>query len=255
MKTHLIIPDCQVKPGVPIDHLEWAGNYAAEKKPDVIINIGDFADMPSLSSYDVGKKSFEGRTYQADIESARNAMTVFMVPINKEKSRLEANKKKSWSPVKKLFLGNHENRINRAIENDRKLDGLISIDDLKYKEFGWDVYPFLEVGIVDGVAYSHYFTSGIMGRPVTSARALTTKKHMSCVMGHVQTTEIDMSQFRADGTPLISLFVGGFYQHDEEYLGAQGNNLNRGIWMLYEVQNGSFWPHFISLDYLRKNYS
>ena len=83
MKTHLIIPDCQVKPGVPIDHLRWAGNYAAEKKPDVIINIGDFADMPSLSSYDVGKKSFEGRTYQADVEASRNGMALFVDPDRK----------------------------------------------------------------------------------------------------------------------------------------------------------------------------
>ena len=212
MKTHLIIPDCQVKPGVPIDHLRWAGNYAAEKKPDVIINIGDFADMPSLSSYDVGKKSFEGRTYQADVEASRNGMALFVDPINTEINRLKYNKKKKWNPDKEFFLGNHEHRIDRAIENDRKLDGLISVDDLQYKEFGWNVHPFLEVGIIDGIAYSHYFTSGVMGRPVTSARALTTKKHMSCVMGHIQTTEIDMSQFRADGTPLISLFVGGFYQ-------------------------------------------
>ena len=58
---HLIIPDCQVKDGVPLEYLEWIGHYIVEKKPDVIINIGDFADMPSLSSYDVGKKSFEGR--------------------------------------------------------------------------------------------------------------------------------------------------------------------------------------------------
>ena len=57
---HLIIPDTQVKPGHPIDHLRWAGQYAVDKKPDGIIHIGDHFDMPSLSSWDVGKKSFAG---------------------------------------------------------------------------------------------------------------------------------------------------------------------------------------------------
>ena len=58
---HMIIPDTQVKPGSSFEHLKWAGQYAVEKKPDVIVHIGDHWDMPSLSSWDVGKKSFEGR--------------------------------------------------------------------------------------------------------------------------------------------------------------------------------------------------
>jgi hypothetical protein len=47
----------------------WAGEYCAEKKPDRIIHIGDHWDMPSLSSFDVGKKAFEGRTYASDIQA------------------------------------------------------------------------------------------------------------------------------------------------------------------------------------------
>ena len=54
-RVHAVIPDCQVKPGQDYSFLRWVGNYLAEKKPDVIVQIGDFADMPSLSSYDVGK--------------------------------------------------------------------------------------------------------------------------------------------------------------------------------------------------------
>jgi len=60
---HFILPDCQVKPGVPLNHLEWAGRFVVDKRPEVVVCLGDFADMPSLSSYDVGKKSFEGRRY------------------------------------------------------------------------------------------------------------------------------------------------------------------------------------------------
>lgn len=254
MRTHLVIPDGQVKKGVPLEHWEWAGKFAAEKKPDVIVNIGDFADMPSLSSFDVGRMSFEGRKYTDDIDSAKEAMDMFMKPIERERFRLTKNKDKRWNPKKILTLGNHEERILRAINSDRKLEGLISIDDLKYKEHGWEVHPFLEVVVEDAIAYSHFFTSGSMGRPVTSAKALTAKKHMSCIMGHVQKTEIDMSQFRADGTPIISIFSGAFYQHDEDYLGPQGNIHHRGLWMLYEVNNGSFWPHFISMEFLRSKY-
>ena len=78
---HLILPDCQVKDGVPLDHLDWIGQYIVDKQPDVIVNIGDFADMPSLSSYDKGTKSFEGRRYKKDIEVTREAMQRLLAPM------------------------------------------------------------------------------------------------------------------------------------------------------------------------------
>src|SRR5512137_404227 len=113
---HMVIPDCQVKDGVPMEHLSWAGQYAAKKKPDVIVCIGDFADLPSLSVYDVGKKSFEGRTYAKDVDSCRRGMSLFINPIRQGRKN-----DPNWNPKLILTLGNHEDRIRRAIETDRKL--------------------------------------------------------------------------------------------------------------------------------------
>jgi hypothetical protein len=145
---HLVIPDTQVKPNSPTDHLRWAGLYAAEKKPDVIVHIGDHFDMPSLSSWDVGKKSFEGRRYKDDIEAGIHAMEVFLQPIRDEQQRLKVNKHKQWRPRMVYTLGNHENRIERAIESDPKLDGLIGYKDLQLEEMGFEVYDFLDVVIL-----------------------------------------------------------------------------------------------------------
>jgi len=251
---HLVIPDTQVKPGSTTEHLKWAGMYAAEKKPDVIIHLGDHWDMPSLSTYDVGKKCFEGRRYNDDIIAGKNAMDDFLLPIEQERSRLRRNKKPMWNPRMVFLLGNHENRIMRAINDDSKLDGLISFDDLWLKQDGWEVHPFLEIVIIDGVAYSHYFCSGVMGRPVSSARLMLTKKHMSCVMGHVQDRDIAFAT-RADGKRMTGIFGGIFYQHDEEYLNPQTNRSWRGIWMLNEVNDGQFDEMPISLEFLRRKYS
>ena len=247
---HLIIPDVQVKPGVPTEHLTWAGKYAAEKKPDVIVCIGDFADLPSLSVYDVGKKSFEGRTYTADVEATRRAMSLFLSPIQREIERSQGN----WNPQRILTLGNHENRIARAINSDRKLDKLLSIRDLGYHESGWDVMPYLRVKTIHGVSYSHYFTSGVLDRPVTSARALLTKRHCSAVMGHVQRRDIAYD-YTAEGRQITAIFAGCFYQHDEDYMSPQGNKHWRGIWMLHNVNNGEFDEMPISMNYLRARYS
>ena len=251
---HAFIPDLQIKPGVDLSYLSHIGRYLADKKPDRIILIGDVADMPSLSSYDVGKKSFEGRTYKADVESVHEGMRLLMQPIFDEQQKLVNGGRKRWKPELILTLGNHEDRINRAINLDRKLDGLISIRDLGYSNFGWQVFPFLEVVVRDGIAYSHYFTSGIMGRPVGTASMQLNKKHMSCVAGHQQGRQIAYGR-RADGKEMTSIIAGSCYLHDESYLGSQGNQHWRGMYMFHNVDDGSFDEMAVPLSYLIENYS
>ena len=251
---HAMIPDLQIKPGVDLSYLSAIGKYLAHKKPDKIILIGDVADMPSLSSYDVGKKSFEGRTYKADVESVHEGMRLLMQPIFDEQQKLVNGGRKRWKPELILTLGNHEERINRAINLDRKLDGLISIRDLGYSNFGWQVFPFLEVVVRDGIAYSHYFTSGIMGRPVGTASMQLNKKHMSCVAGHQQGRQIAYGR-RADGKEMTSIIAGSCYLHDESYLGSQGNQHWRGMYMFHNVDDGSFDEMAVPLSYLIENYS
>ena len=252
MSVHFVLPDVQAKPGLSFEHLEWAGRYAAEKHPDVIICLGDFADMESLSSYDVGKKCFEGRTYLKDIEAAKEAMQAFLTPIKEEQKKLVDNHRERWNPRMVMLLGNHENRINRAINSDSKLDGLISTKDLGYAD-NWEVIPFLDVTVIDGVAYSHYFVTGVAGRPAGTAAAQLRKTNMSCIAGHQQGKQIAYGS-KADGNTITSIIAGSFYQHDEDYLGPQGNKHWRGVLMLHEVINGSFDEMWVSLNYLKGKY-
>jgi len=254
MTKHLVIPDTQCKPNQTYEHLEWAGKYAADKKPDVIVHLGDHWDMEALSSWDRGTRSFEGRRYTKDIEAGHAGMQAFLKPIRDEQHRLRQNRKKIWTPRLVFTLGNHENRIERAVEGDAKLEGLIGYQDLKLQQYGWEVYDFLEPVIIDSVAYCHYFTSGVMGRAVSSARALLAKKHQSCIMGHVQDRECAYDR-RADGSRITGLFAGIYYQHDEEYLNHQTNSSWRGVWMLHEVDEGQFDEMPVSLSYLEKKYA
>jgi hypothetical protein len=250
---HLVIPDTQCKPGNSFDHLTWVGKYAAEKKPEVIVHLGDHWDMPSLSIYDVGKKSFEGRTYQADIAAGNAGMDALMAPILAEQERLKRNKEKQWKPKLVFLTGNHEERIERAIQSDRKLDGLIGYHDFNLEQYGWKRVEFLQPVIINGIAYCHYFTSGVMGRPVSSPALLLTKKHMSCIMGHVQDRGIAFAK-RADGKRMTGLFAGICYTHDEDYLTPQTNGSWAGVWMLHEVNDGSFDEMPVSLSFLKEKY-
>jgi hypothetical protein len=157
-RMHLVIPDVQAKAGVPLDHLQWIGNYIVEKKPDVIVQIGDFADMPSLSRYDQGKLQGEGRRYGHDINAVHRAMDTLLKPLQ-DYNRTADEK---YKPELHLTMGNHEYRILREVEDNPKYEGKFSYNDLAYEDYGWKVYPFLEVAEIDGVEYSHYFTSGVL---------------------------------------------------------------------------------------------
>lgn len=252
-RKHFLIPDTQIRPGDDLEFLSCIGRFMVAKKPDVVIQIGDFADMPSLSSYDKGKKSFEGRRYKADVIAAQKAMEALLNPLWEYNINQKKNKEKQYHPELVLTYGNHENRINRAIEDDAKLDGTLSLTDLGYEKYGWKTVPFLEAIVIDGVAYSHYFPSGVKGLPVSNARLLINKMHMSCIAGHQQGRDIAYSK-RPDGTSITGIIAGSCYEHDEDYLSPQTNQHWRGMFVLHDVNNGSFDEMAVSLKFLKEKY-
>jgi hypothetical protein len=227
-----------------------------DKKPDVVICAGDFADMASLSTYDTkGSKEYEGKRYKKDIDVAYKAMDLLMQPLIGYNLNAKKNHHERYHPRLVMLLGNHEYRIVRAINADpAHLEGMIAMSDLPYMEYGWEVIPFLQPIIIDGVGYSHYWPHGKKGLPISSARSLLTKKHMTCVAGHQQGRDIAYEK-RGDGKMLTGLIAGSFYQHDESYMDVQTNNHWRGVYVFHEVVDGSFDEMAVSLDYLRRRYS
>jgi hypothetical protein len=252
-RTHLIIPDTQAKPGVPTDHLRWIGNYVVERRPEVVVHLGDHADMPSLSSWDAGKRDFEGRRYHLDIEAANDAWRILNAPLVELNAHKRALKERQWWPERHIVLGNHENRIDRAANDDAKLTGLISTEDLDYGRSGWIVHPYLKPIEIDGIWYSHFWANG-MGRPLGGA-ALTRLKSIghSFVQGHQQTLDF-ATRFLANGEQQIGIVAGACYLHHEDYLGFQGNAHWRGLIVLHQVENGAADIMVVSLDYLCRRY-
>jgi hypothetical protein len=242
-RKHLVIPDTQCKPGVPLSHLEWAGNYIAERQPDVVIHLGDHWDMPSISTYDKGKKSFEGRRYKADIEAGNEGMALLMKPLKRLKKK----------PRFVFIPGNHEHRIVRAIESEAVLDGVIGWHDFSLD--GWETQPYLRPISIDGVLYAHYFYNGRNGRPWTgTASSILRHVGRSFVMGHRQGLDIGLQELPT-GERRRGIVAGSYYQHHEEYLGAQGNHHWRGLLVLHEVRAGDFDVMEVSLEYLKRRYS
>lgn len=249
----LVIPDCQIKEGVPMEHLTWAGKAICDYRPDVVVNIGDFADMPSLSTHDkVGSKYFEGLRYKKDVAVAKEAMAIMLAPLRELQRSQKETKHKVYKPRMVMTLGNHENRINRAVNNSPTLEGLISTKDLEYEK-DWELHEFLHPVFINGVGFNHYWPVGAMGRPAGTASAIISKLHMSCIAGHQQGKQVAYGK-RADGTAICAIIAGSYYLHDESYMDKLSNRHWRGLVVLNEVKDGNFDEMFLSIDYLGRKY-
>lgn len=250
-----LIPDTQVKPDVPTNHLGAAGNYVVDKKPDVIVHIGDHWDLPSLSSYEKkGSKYFEGKRVIKDIQAGNDAMDEFNRPIEEYNAKMRRMHEKQYKPRKIFCMGNHEDRIFRAIQADPALDGLLSYDLLNLK--GWEVHPFLDIVEIEKVWFSHYFINTLSLKKNVICGTIDNKLQKvgnSFVMGHQQTLQFGAHYTNA-GTAHIGMVAGAFYQHHEDYMGRQGNHHWRGAAMLNQLINGEFDPMFLSIDYFLREW-
>ncbi len=129
----LIIPDAHAAPDYDNERFTAAGQFVMDERPEYVVCLGDWADLPSLSSYDKGTRGFEGRRYQKDVASAVDAQEKFFAPIKKFNEQKRKNKEKQYKPKLIMCLGNHEDRITRATQFAPELHGAIGIEDLQYK--------------------------------------------------------------------------------------------------------------------------
>lgn len=251
----LVIPDTQVKQGVPTEHLTWAGKYIVDKQPDVVVHIGDHWDMPSLSGYDKGKRCYEGRTYRADIEAGNRGMDLLMAPLHAYNETRKEYHEKRYHPTLEFFLGNHEQRNERTVEMDRMLEGTVGYHNFNLEQHGWNVHEFLDPVVHGGVHFAHYFYNPRTGKPYGGqVNTMLKQIGFSFVMGHRQGKE-QAEMYLSNGEVRRGLIVGSFYQHDEQYLGPQGTNYWRGVVMLHDVGHGNFNLMEVPMGFLRDKYA
>lgn len=251
VRRWVCIPDTQIKPGVPLGHIPAIGRYCAEWKPDVIVQLGDWADFPSLSSYDEGKLAMEGRRYEEDCAVANDALATLTKEILRPKG---------YRPRRIKLRGNHDGfanggRPHRFIQANPKLAGKISPKDMIDKSLGWEVHEFLEVVEVDKILLSHYLVNPKTGRPWGgNAQYKLKQAHQSFVIGHTQGLDSAMLPL-PNGGRIRGLVSGSCYLHQEEYLGPQGSNEWRGIVVLHEVRDGDWDQMEVSLNFLMRKYA
>lgn len=253
-----VVPDTQVKPDVPMEHLEAAGNYIVEHQPDIIVHLGDHWDFPSLSQYEAkGNKYWEGKRYKEDLEAGYEGFRLLNKPVDDYNKKHTRWKKRGYWPRKVYLRGNHDFRVVKAVNQDPRLEGTIGPEDIDVSPWGWEDIPFLEPITIQGIAFCHYFvnpdslTSNPVGGTIENKLKLI---GTSFTMGHQQKRQYG-NRYNGLGKEMHGLVAGAFYQHDEGFLGPQGNRAHwRGCIMKHEAEDGKYDPMFVSLNFLMENY-
>jgi hypothetical protein len=244
MRRHLIIPDTQVKPGVPLDHFDWIGQAIVDYKPDVVVHLGDHWDFESLSQW-AGAKELEGRRYEDDLQAGNAALERLHKAYGSFRGR------------RVILRGNHEDRLTRVMNANPRFVGAIGFHQFNDRRFGWEVVDYYHGSPkaieIDGVTYAHYFANPNTGKAISGTIGNRLAKiGTSFVQGHQQGLLQGNVQY-ATGKIRHGIVAGSCYLHDEDYKGM-ANAHWRGIVILNEVRNGEFCEMPLTLSYLCRKY-
>jgi predicted phosphodiesterase len=237
----LVIGDSHCGPGINNRRFDWLGRMIQEEKPQIVVDIGDFYSMSSLSSFErPGSAKFASQNYVDDILPGIDAQW------------------RLWSAIKDMdepprmvrCLGNHEYRLNRVLEQDpRQLYGLISTVHFSSSLFGWEENPYMSPVTIQGIAFCHYYKEkGSYTTKHLAANALSTR-HESWVFGHAHRFD-----YKREGSAMAAC-SGCFFEHNEDWLSESSQeHWDRGILILHDCYRGRFDPDWWSMDRIRSHY-
>jgi len=254
-KTVVVFSCGHSSPEVSNERFSWLGEFLYDLKPDYVVDLGDGADMKSLNSYDTRyPQAIVTQSYEQDIEHYNDSQ---------ERIRWKFRHHKRKRPGFIGLSGNHEQRINKAIKLDPRLEGSkygISFSHLQTDHWFDEYYPYENsapsIVCKDGILYSHFFSSGNYGTATSGthhAYTLLQNNNASSTCGHSHKRSI---YFKDGAYPngIIGCVVGCFKGADEGWAGQANKDWWKGVVVKRELRDGYYEPQFISLEALGREY-
>jgi hypothetical protein len=251
--TNILVYSCtHADPEFNNNRFLWLGNYIYETKPDIVVDLGDGADLRSLNSYDTAyPQAIVAQNYGKDINAYLDAQEKLRHPF-----RMHHRRKPYWIGME----GNHEHRIKKAIAKDPRIEGQdygISYRHLETSRL-FDEYHEYEnsapsIANYRGVDFAHYFAVGNSPRAVAGlhhANTLINKRHNSSVCGHSHLRDVKFNDLSGSTGLVVGCFKGG----QESWAGQSNHAWWHGAVLLKDVDNGRFEPEFISMKEMERGY-
>jgi len=253
-KTMLLIPDVHAQPD---DDMTRFGNlmfWLDQRAPklDKIVQIGDLWDFGSLCTHDSNTPDWHKRSLKEDIDAGFDALDwIYSIGAAHDVECKDIH----------IIEGNHEDRYNKWMKSDNRLltsdfpktvKALIAQERPTYK--GINYHAFLKPTVIWGAVFSHYFVSGVMGRPQGGehhANNLLRSQHTSCICGHSHLLSTS-TRTRGDESKIHALVAGCFVDPagDFAYAKAAKKLWWNGVHLLHFYAPGEFDVESISMDRL-----
>jgi predicted phosphodiesterase len=220
LRSCIVIPDAHLTDKTPEDYKAIKG-FIKEFKPHTILILGDFMDVEALSAWDYDKKRImEGRRYLKEVACA-NIELDFLQKHSKEVIYLE---------------GNHEDRVNRYLDKNPEMEGLIEIPlqlDLAGRGIKWvkmnDLFPLGHM----------YFTHGLYTNDHHAKKHLLSLGCNICY-GHTHKAQMYM-QNMAMQRPHMAYALGTLGDKNPDYMRNKPSNwINQFAVYYWNTITGNF---------------
>lgn len=171
MTKILVVSDSHINPAQETPEELWyrLGKYCAKSKPDIIIHLGDVADLSSQAWKIAARGPY---SLEKETEKVIEVLDSFEEALDEYNREQRRKKKKMYKPSKYLTLGNHDVR-----------NGVTVIEDI-FTSNGWNVVDYLEPLSLRGITFCHSMHKGLSDLMCTTAQELVENWHGNIVVGH-----------------------------------------------------------------------
>lgn len=244
------MPDAHVTESSDLTRFQHVADIIDNERPDVIINMGDFTALNSISHWDKDKRlTMEGQRYQKEMEKCNAALNIIDHRIQSIIMKQRIQKTKQYQ-VKKYYLeGNHEFWIWKFLEDNPSMKGHVNLHkDLALRARNWNVIPYKEYLEIQDILFTHIPFNGsnqpISGSDITTVASRYTSK--SLVFAHTHRLETKTFRWLGASNPVQILTCGCFFETKAE----SSFDLNnwKGIVMLDVFAPGRFEIRTYSLE-------
>ena len=245
----LAIGDAHDSPALPDkSRFKWLARYAAETKPDQIVQIGDFASFDCLSRHDMpGGLSQKLRpSFAREMESLEEALHAMHGVLGTDMQM-------------HVTLGNHEARIQRYELSTAELEGTLwqPVLDL-FARYGWRTHDEGAFHFVGNCGFVHAPRT-LMGREYggKTLNAIANDSVFSIVFGHSHRGQVlHVPKIGPlSGVTIVNLGTCMPTNHVEHYARVSTTGWTYGAYSL-TIQGGRITGHtFVSMDELERRFA
>ena len=227
IKKILLAYDVHLDTRVPKEY-QLFKKFVKDFKPDEVMLGGDFMDVSALSHWDYDKKrKMEGRRYNKECEVA-----------NKELDYLQKYSKKVT-----YLEGNHEQRVQRYLDKNPEMEGIIEIPlVLNLYERGIKYYPlntYYKLGHL-------YFTHGLYTNEFHAKKTLL-NVGKNIVTGHLHTNQTYMLSMMFQ-KPIMAYSMPCLCNKSPDYLQNKPSNWMSGFGIVYlNTKTGNFNLYVVNM--------